>query len=476
MSHSWELTPPLCSPQIRHALYTCERFQRVPGSADLWQLTPAQAASAAQIQRVLVRAEEVAASVTVSAAPSTAAAAGWPTGGAPVAAAAVPSTRVSPPAGARGGAKRGRMGRWLSPGAEEEGSAVSAASPRQPAAARSPCLATPPPMAQACSAGAERASPALTSLVADDDSVLQDCQHHDSQCHDSPLAAAATNGQRRRRQQQKVGSLQRTASAAAQSPAADVVSVRSLHCEFATAAAASPAQHSTRQRRRQQRQQQGADSATAAGQPAPSSSASDLSTLRWGRKALRSTFTITIAPSPSHLSAVGLSGGSHASLVAAALRGLQQAQAASSEAEPQAHAHLLYRRSASNATDGEASHAAKRRALQPAETRPSPEEDAAAAATAAATASLPLLLSLLQPAAAATAAAAATGASGALPAGLHCLLPGMGPYPPLAGVPALVPISAALLPSEVQGQLAAALLAAAASGAATPGHTATPAQ
>lgn len=44
--------------QIRHALYTGERFQRVPGSGELWQLVSAWAPRPPSLVRVLVRADE----------------------------------------------------------------------------------------------------------------------------------------------------------------------------------------------------------------------------------------------------------------------------------------------------------------------------------------------------------------------------------------------------------------------------------
>ncbi|PRW33778.1 Winged helix-turn-helix DNA-binding domain [Chlorella sorokiniana] len=44
--------------QIRHALYTGERFQRVPANPDMWQLVGAWATASPQLAKVLVRADE----------------------------------------------------------------------------------------------------------------------------------------------------------------------------------------------------------------------------------------------------------------------------------------------------------------------------------------------------------------------------------------------------------------------------------
>ncbi|KAI7837834.1 hypothetical protein COHA_008322 [Chlorella ohadii] len=44
--------------QIRHALYTGERFQRVPANPDMWQLVGAWATAPPQLTKVLVRADE----------------------------------------------------------------------------------------------------------------------------------------------------------------------------------------------------------------------------------------------------------------------------------------------------------------------------------------------------------------------------------------------------------------------------------
>lgn len=80
--------------QIRHALYTSDRFERVSGSSDLWRVTPAYQDARPQLVKVLVRADEVAGAV--------------PSPGSPAAHNLQPSTR-SPGTAARGAP--GRRGR-----------------------------------------------------------------------------------------------------------------------------------------------------------------------------------------------------------------------------------------------------------------------------------------------------------------------------------------------------------------------------
>lgn len=140
--------------QIRHALYTGDRFQRVPASNDLWQLTPRHASAAAQIVRVLVRAQTSA--VSGGAAGASAPRAGGVRAAPPSLALAATSSPSDPASATRSisGAKRSRPVRRHTPCAggqgagvateEESGVSGSAVCSMPPAAAQSPCPATPP--------------------------------------------------------------------------------------------------------------------------------------------------------------------------------------------------------------------------------------------------------------------------------------------------------------------------------------------
>eukprot|EP00887_Chlorella_sp_A99_P008122 scaffold12.g8122.t1 len=328
--------------QIRHALYTGERFQRSPANNDLWQLTKAHASTSPQLVKVLVRAEEVAEAAAA------AAAAALGRGGRSSAGAAT-TGRAKPPAAARGGAKRSRPTRKAAtPGAADatgdgDASAVSAAtSPAQQA--RASQLATPSP-----APGAPAGGPTSSARAADNGSLLQ------VGCWQEPAALGAA---RRREQQQEeeeeedgedevVGRLhsQRPGAlaqavrsgarpggahgAGAAGAAAPAPSARALHGRFEAAAAGmaagasaggeSPVTVRVRGGRGPCMQLHEAPPPRAA-----SRCSEEPSALHWGSTALRSTIVIAadslLTGSPRSLSGDWLP----ASLLAAARRRLRQ--------------------------------------------------------------------------------------------------------------------------------------------------------
>ncbi|GAB4823566.1 hypothetical protein N2152v2_010612 [Parachlorella kessleri] len=128
--------------QIRHALYTSDRFQRVPGSNDLWQVTPAYGSQQPQLVKVLVRADEgsgvAAQPLNLPTSPGVASAWGGPGGGSAGARAAGAAAAGRSGASRRkggGGSKTQGPGGERGSGGGKRGGKSRSASPEKAAAA-----------------------------------------------------------------------------------------------------------------------------------------------------------------------------------------------------------------------------------------------------------------------------------------------------------------------------------------------------
>jgi hypothetical protein len=110
--------------QVRHALYTGGRFQRVTHTSEYWQLVPAHAGAAAELLKVLVRADDPTRGVVASASlpPSS----GRARAAAPAAPAARPAAAPSSRHSNRPSRKRGKRSGADSDEEEEEGAGARA--------------------------------------------------------------------------------------------------------------------------------------------------------------------------------------------------------------------------------------------------------------------------------------------------------------------------------------------------------------